>query len=127
MRWQLFLDPIEHLRAGQQIEKGVGVSLLCTALNTFLLLQGRAMASMHDGWLSGWLVGFGDSTVSPMPAFPKRFQWLGLILVPFVRHEVARVFIRETKDPVFCHRYPTGPCVGGNPGVRSVRDTVASA
>ena len=31
------------------------------------------------------------------------------------------------KDPVFCHRYPTGPCVGGNPGVRSARDTVASA
>jgi len=27
---------------------------------------------------------------------------------------------------VFCHRYPTGPCVGGNPGVRSARDTVAS-
>jgi hypothetical protein len=44
-----------------------------------------------------------------------------------VRHEVARVFIREIKDPVFCHRYPTGPCVGGNPGVRSVRDNVASA
>ena len=41
-----------------------------------------------------------------------------------VRHEVARVFIRD--DLVFCHRYPTGPCVGGNPGVRSARDTVAS-
>jgi hypothetical protein len=48
-------------------------------------------------------------------------------LLPDVRHEVARVFIKEAKDPVFCHRYPTGPCVGGNPGVRSVRDTVASA
>ena len=42
-----------------------------------------------------------------------------------VRHEVARVFIRD--DPVFCHRYPTGPCVGGNPGVRSAWDNVASA
>jgi hypothetical protein len=31
-----------------------------------------------------------------------------------------------TEDPVFCRRYPTGPCVGGNPGVRSARDTVAS-
>ena len=31
------------------------------------------------------------------------------------------------QDPVFCHRYPTGPCVGGNPGVRSAWDTVASA
>ena len=28
--------------------------------------------------------------------------------VPFVRHEVARVFIKETKDPVFCHRYRLG-------------------
>ena len=27
---------------------------------------------------------------------------------------------------MFCHRYPTGPCAGGNPGVRSARDTVAS-
>ena len=34
-----------------------------------------------------------------------------------VRHEVARVFIKD--DPVFCHRDPTGTCVGGNPGVRS--------
>ncbi len=56
--------------------------------------------------------------------FLQRF-WLKL--VPFVRHEVARVLIREHKDPVFCHRYPTGPCVGGNPEVRSARDTVASA
>jgi hypothetical protein len=44
-----------------------------------------------------------------------------------VRHEVAPVFVREIKDPVFCHRYPTGPCVGGNLGVRSARDNVASA
>ena len=55
------------------------------------------------------------------------YQEIRLKSVPFVRHEVARVFIKESKDPVFCHRYPTGPCVGGNPGVRSVRDTVASA
>jgi hypothetical protein len=39
-----------------------------------------------------------------------------------VRHEVARVFIKD--DLVFCHRYPTGTCVGGNPGVRSSRDNV---
>lgn len=32
-----------------------------------------------------------------------------------------------TKDPVSCHWSPTEPCVGGNPGVRSARDTVASA
>jgi hypothetical protein len=43
----------------------------------------------------------------------------------FVRHEVAPVFIKD--DPMFCHRYPTGPCVRGNPGVRSVRDNVAAA
>ncbi len=42
-----------------------------------------------------------------------------------VRHEVARVFIRD--DPVLCHRDRTGTCVGGNPGVRSSRDNVASA
>ena len=41
-----------------------------------------------------------------------------------VRHEVARVFIKD--DPVFCHRHRTGTCVGGNPGVRSSRDNVAS-
>ena len=34
-----------------------------------------------------------------------------------MRHEVAREFIKENNDPVFCHRYPTKPCVGGNPGV----------
>ena len=28
---------------------------------------------------------------------------------------------------MFCHRDPTGTCVGGNPGVRSSRDNVASA
>ena len=42
-----------------------------------------------------------------------------------VRHEVARVFIKD--DPVFCHRDRTGTSVGGNPGVRSSRDNVASA
>ena len=36
-------------------------------------------------------------------------------LLPDVRHDVARVFIKEIKDPVFCHRYPTGPCTGGKP------------
>ena len=41
-----------------------------------------------------------------------------------VRHEVARVFIKD--DPVFCRRDRTGTCVGGNPGVRSSRDNVAS-
>jgi hypothetical protein len=44
-----------------------------------------------------------------------------------VRHEVAPVFIREIRDPVFCHRYPTKPCAGGNPGVRSAWDNVAAA
>jgi len=28
-------------------------------------------------------------------------------------------------DPVFCYRYRTETCVGGNPGVRSSRDNVA--
>jgi hypothetical protein len=41
------------------------------------------MASMHQGWLPGWLVVFRDFTVPPLPAFPNRFQWLVLILVPF--------------------------------------------
>jgi hypothetical protein len=36
-----------------------------------------------------------------------------------VRHEVARLFIREL-DLMFSHQSPIGPCVGGNPGVRSV-------
>gem|GEM_PF-4290548 len=39
-----------------------------------------------------------------------------------VRHEVARVFIKD--NLVFCHRHPTGMCVGGNSGVRSFRDNV---
>ena len=39
-----------------------------------------------------------------------------------VRHEVVRVFIKD--DLVFCHRYPTGTCVGGNSEVRSSRDNV---
>jgi hypothetical protein len=38
---------------------------------------------MHEGWLLGWLVWFRDFTVSPSPAFPKLFQALALILVPF--------------------------------------------
>ena len=41
-----------------------------------------------------------------------------------VRHEVARVFIKD--DLVFCHQDRTGTCVGGNSGVRSSRDNVAS-
>ena len=28
---------------------------------------------------------------------------------------------------VFCHRYPTGACVAGNGGVRSLRDNVTSS
>ena len=28
---------------------------------------------------------------------------------------------------MFCHRYPTGACVNGNVGVRSLRDNVASS
>ena len=35
-----------------------------------------------------------------------------------VRHEVARLFIREL-DLMFSHQSPIRPCVGGNPGVRS--------
>ena len=41
-----------------------------------------------------------------------------------MRHEVARVLIKD--DLVFCHRYRTGTCVGGNSGVRSSWDNVAS-
>ena len=48
-----------------------------------------------------------------------------MIKIYTVRPEVARAFIKD--DPAFCRRYPTGPCVGGNPGVRSARDNVASA
>jgi hypothetical protein len=36
------------------------------------------------------------------------------------------IYQGDQRDPAFCRRYPTGPCVGGNPEVRSVRDTVAS-
>lgn len=43
-----------------------------------------------------------------------------------VRHEVARLLGR-TIDPVFCHPHPAGPCVGGNPRVRGIRDKVAPA
>ena len=75
MCWQQFLDFVEHLRAGQQVEKCVDVGLFCLTLNTFLLLQRRTMVSMmHEGWLSGWLVLFCDYTVSPMPAFTQSFQ-----------------------------------------------------
>ena len=42
-----------------------------------------------------------------------------------VRHEVARSFIKEL-DLMFSHQSPIGSCVGGNPGVRSARDNVAS-
>jgi hypothetical protein len=44
----------------------------------------------------------------------------------FVRHEVARLFIKEI-DLMFSHQSPIGPCAGGNPGVRSARDNVAFA
>ena len=42
-----------------------------------------------------------------------------------VRHEVARLFIKEL-DLMFSHQSPLGTCVGGNPGVRSSRDNVAA-
>jgi len=35
-----------------------------------------------------------------------------------VRHEVARLFIRDL-DLMFSHQSPIRPCVGGDPGVRS--------
>ena len=38
-----------------------------------------------------------------------------------VRHEVARLFIKEL-DLMFSHQSPIGTCAGGNPGVRSSRD-----
>ena len=41
-----------------------------------------------------------------------------------VRHEVVHSFVRD--DLVFCHQYPTKPCVGGNAGVRSAWDNVVS-
>ncbi len=66
------------------------------------------------------------AVVAEGPKVPEQAPYASASDTP-VRHEVARVFIREIEDPVFCHRYPTGPCVGGNPGVRSARDTVASA
>jgi hypothetical protein len=33
---------------------------------------------------------------------------------------------KQGYDPVFCYRYPTGVCVTGNGGVRSLQDNVAS-
>jgi hypothetical protein len=53
---------------------------------------------------------------------------VGLLVDKFlyhVRHEVARSFIKDL-DLMFSHQSPIGPCVGGNPGVRSVRDNVAA-
>jgi len=38
----------------------------------------------------------------------------------------SRTFIYQGADLMFSHQSPIGPCVGGNPGVRSVRDNVAS-
>jgi len=46
-------------------------------------------------------------------------------LLPDVRHEVARLFIKEI-DLMFSHQSPIGTCAGGNPGVRSSRDNVAA-
>jgi hypothetical protein len=39
------------------------------------LRQGRTMVSMHEGWNPGWLVWFGDCTVSPRPMGAK-FGWI---------------------------------------------------
>ena len=69
--------------------------------------------------------GLGFTRVDPLATGRPAYHPAILLKLYIVRHEVARAFIRE--DPVFCHRYPTGPCVGGNPGVRSARDNVASA
>jgi len=83
--------------------------------------------------LREWLDGVSDALcmLPPLASGLTPLRHSGNTLAPTptgdVRHEVARVLIREQKDPVFCHRYPTGPCVGGNPKVRRVRDNVASA
>ena len=93
------------------------------------------------GRASGVTLGCGaPGTMSPRPigagseparercdCQPQSGQELGLegMANSGVRHQVARVFVRD--DPVFCHRYRTGTCVEGNLGVRSSRDNVASA
>ena len=49
--------------------------------------------------------------------------------LPDVRHEVAQVavmIVRTRHHLMFCHQSPTGACVAGNGGVRSLRDNVAS-
>jgi hypothetical protein len=46
-----------------------------------------------------------------------------------VRHEVVDVAVMPLEDGrylLFCQQYPTGACVAGNGGVRSLRDNVTS-
>jgi hypothetical protein len=79
--------------------------------NFMLVFQAEHNILMHPFHMAGVAGVFGGSLFSAMHGS----------LVTRTRT------YQGNKDPVFCHRYPTGPCVGGNPGVRSARDTVASA
>jgi len=44
---------IEQFRACEQVEEGIGITLLGTATNAALLLRIHARINMHGGWLLG--------------------------------------------------------------------------
>ena len=48
--------PIQWLRTGQQIEYRVGIGVACRVDNTSLLPYTKVLATMHPGWLIGWLL-----------------------------------------------------------------------
>jgi hypothetical protein len=49
------LDPLQQLGAGQQVEHGGGIGVAGVAAHALLLPRCRALASLHVGWLLGWL------------------------------------------------------------------------
>ena len=116
-----------------QLVLGARYSIGAMLPYVWMTVEGEIETVLGDRRRRDTASGVGDLTLIPAMLAWKDSPWQYnaalSVYAPTgdVRHEVARVLIREQKDPVFCHRYPTGPCAGGNPRVRSARDTVASA
>ena len=80
---QASLNPIEQLRPGQQVEKREGVGVAGVVADARLLPAARALARIHLGWLSVWLLIRCHSLQPTIrsgqpPFFPRQNSGLGL-------------------------------------------------
>ena len=74
MSRQQRLDPIEQLRAGQQIEHRVGIGIARALADTSLLSRDTTIDTMRGGWLLGWWLRCRNLQPTIRPSQPPRFS-----------------------------------------------------